>query len=153
MLWNLKVYCRFQKESLIFPIPKTLQSSRTRPIINHCISLRFTVILESHLRSNFPSVPFLSDFHRKLLTHFLVSYACKIPPPPHIFLLDLFTFIMFGNSYKLCYEYLSHSVRFIACRNDMKLEKLNPMFLFTNITLISMYIFWSLPVLCRNWCG
>jgi len=27
------------------------------------------------------------------------------------------------------------------------------MLLFKNITLISVYVLWSVPVLCLNWCG
>jgi len=70
MLRNQKVYYRFQKEPLIYPIPKSLQSSRTRPITTHCSSLRITLTLESHLSASFPSFRFLSDSHRKLLTQF-----------------------------------------------------------------------------------
>ena len=122
MLRNQKVFYRFQKEPLICPIPKSLKSSRTRLITIHCSSLRFTLILQSHLSASFPSVRFLSDFHRKLLTHF--SCFIRVQNRTHIFLLDLFIFIMFSKAYKLCYKYLSHAVQFITCRNDMQLEKL-----------------------------
>jgi len=64
------------------------------------ISLRYILILSSHLCPGSPNGLFPSGFPTEILYAFLISSMCATCPT-HFILLDLITWIIYGEAYKL----------------------------------------------------
>jgi hypothetical protein len=96
ILLNPKVNYVFTKEFHWFlSLTRSIQS-----ILPHPISLRFILILYSHIRQRLPSGLFTSGFPSKLLNA-LLFYSIRASCPVHFILLDLINLIVLGEEYKL----------------------------------------------------
>jgi hypothetical protein len=76
ILWKSKVNYRIHKNPPSVPIPNPIY-----PV--HTISLRYILILSSHLRLGLPSSLFHSDFPIKILYSVLPSHTWHMPCPSH----------------------------------------------------------------------
>jgi hypothetical protein len=82
------------------PYPEPYQSSP-----HHSISLRFILILSTHLRLGLPSGLFYSGLPTNILHAFLFS-PIRATRPAHLILLDLIILIILGEEYNLWKELL-----------------------------------------------
>jgi len=89
----ITVFTRVRRRSLSWA--RWMQSTR-----NKTISLRFIVILTSHLRLNFPRDLFPSGSTLKILHIFIIS-SMRATCPSQPILLDLITLRIFGEGYML----------------------------------------------------
>ena len=108
ILWNPKVHYRSHKCPPLFPILSQLDPVHTP----HPTSLRFILILSSHLRLGLPSGLFPSGFPTKTLYTPLPS-PIRATCPAHLILLDFINRTILGEeqrslSYSLCSFLHSH---------------------------------------------
>jgi len=96
LLWNPKLYYRVNKSLPLAPI-----LSHMNPFyLSHPISLRFILIVSSHLCLGLPSGLSPSGFPTKFcVSSHLSHYISTLPD--HLIFLDMITLVIFGEEYNL----------------------------------------------------
>jgi len=95
ILWNPKVHYRLHNS----PPPVSILSLINPTHATHPTSLRFILILSSHLRLGLPSGLFPSGFPTQTLYTHLLSPIC-VTCPAHLIVLDFVTRTILGKQYR-----------------------------------------------------